>query len=82
MNSFTIALIAIISIHIIGAITTLIVHYKNGTFKFAVENGDGIRYARPSDVLFMDCVVWEMLLLVDLLTIIDNIIYDFFERRI
>ena len=82
MNSFTIALIAIISIHIIGAITTLIVHYKNGTFKFAVENGDGIRYARPSDVLFMDCVVWEMLLLVDLLTIIDNTIYDFFERRI
>ena len=50
-------------IHLIGAIIAIIIHKLDGTFKYAAENGDGIRTAKPSDVLFQDLVLWEFFFL-------------------
>lgn len=66
-----IALLAIIlAIHTIGAIIAMIIHHKNKTFEYASKHGDGIRFAKPSDIIFLDCFVWEILLL---LFIMDSI---------
>lgn len=59
-------------IHIIGAITTIIIHCKNGIMEAAIKYGDGIRLARPSDVILMDCTIWEILILI---RILDNVSY-------
>lgn len=48
-------------IHVFGAIITLIIMKKMGVFKDAAKYGDGIREARPSDVLFLCIVAWEFL---------------------
>ena len=73
-------LILLVVGHIIGAIVTIIVHYKTGVFKDAAENGDGIRIANPSDVLFQDLVVWEFLLLIDIFCFFENLIDCFFHK--
>lgn len=52
----------LLGIHLIGAIGMLIKHYKDGTFEWAAEHGDGIRFARPSDVVFEDLFLWEFTL--------------------
>ena len=68
--------------HIIGAIITIIVHQKIGTFEYAAEHGDGIRIAKPADVLFMDCTLWEFQALIGLITLIETLINDFVKRKI
>lgn len=60
--------------HMIGAIMTLIIFYENGIFKEAAERGDGIRFARPSDVIFYAVVLWEFLFLIYLITLIEEVI--------
>ena len=62
----------LITVYIIGAITTLIIHCKNGTMEAAIKYGDGIRLARPSDVIFIDCESWEVLWL---MKAVDNVDY-------
>lgn len=57
------------TIHIIGAITIIIIHCKNGS---ASKYGDGVRFARPSDILSTDCAAWEVLWLI---RTIDNVDY-------
>ena len=66
--------------HIIGAIFAMLIHYKDGTFKRASEYGDGFRHAKPSDVLFMDCVVWEVELLLFVMELIEKMINNFFDK--
>ena len=46
-------IVLFVIVHIIGAIITIIIHCKNGTMEAAIKYGDGIRLARPSDVIFM-----------------------------
>ena len=65
-------IVLFVIVHIIGAIITIIIHCKNGTMEAAIKYGDGIRLARPSDVIFIDCTVWEVLWL---MRIIDNVDY-------
>lgn len=75
MRAFT-----VISIHIIGAIITLIVFYKTGEFEEAVKHGDGIRFATPSDVVFQALFMWEILLILYIMFSIDSCINKFFYK--
>lgn len=61
-------------LHIIGAVTAIILHWKDGTIKFACKYGDGIRFARPSDIIFMDLIIWEFLLIIAVVDFIENYI--------
>ena len=61
-------ILIVVLIHIIGVIVTMIIHYKNGTFEYAAKHGDGIRFANPSDVIFV--VVNAMKIMVSVLTLI------------
>ena len=79
MEKNTLIFILII-IHIIGAIFAMLIHYKDGTFERALEHGDGFRHAKPSDVLFMDCVVWEVELLLFVMELIEKMINNFFDK--
>lgn len=54
-----IKLIIFFIIHIIGFIVFTIICYKDGSFDYAVEYGDGIRIATPLGVLFY-CFLWEI----------------------
>jgi hypothetical protein len=77
----TLILILIIT-HIIGAIITMVIHYKNGTFESASKYGDGIRFARPSDVVILDCIAWEVLLLLFVIEFVDKKINNSFYRKV
>lgn len=70
----------LITVYIIGAITTLIIHCKNGTMEAAIKYGDGIRLARPSDVIFIDCASWEVLWLMKAVDNVDYYINRKFEE--
>lgn len=72
--------LTVISVHIIGAIITLIVFYKTGEFEEAVKHGDGIYWATPSDVVFQALVMWELLLLLYIMCSIDSFINMFFYK--
>ena len=71
----------IILVHIIGAIIALVVHYKDGTFEWCSKNGDGIRFAVPSNVVFMDLVCWEILLLICFIDLIEKAINSYFSKK-
>lgn len=68
-------------IHIIGAIITLIVLYKNGTLEDAAKNGDGFYTATPADVVFGALFLWEIYLLLLIICSIDAFIDDFFRNK-
>lgn len=73
--------ILIISIiHIIGTIINLIIFDKCGVFKQAAEYGDGIRYAKPTDVVF-SAFVWEVYLLLYIIFGIEHFINNFFYKK-
>ena len=74
-------LIIFLAIHIIGAIITMIVHYKNGTFEYATKHGDGIRLAKPTDIIYQDCLVWEFLLLFFIIDFLDEKINSLFTKK-
>lgn len=80
MSVETRALIAI-SIHLIGAIITLIIFYKTGIFEDAVKNGDGIRKASPTDVVFHALLLWELHLLLCIAWLISALINNFFYKK-
>ena len=65
-------IVLFVMVHIIGAIITIIIHCKNGTMEAAIKYGDGIRLARPSDVIFIDCASWEVFWL---MKTVDNVYY-------
>lgn len=71
-------IVLFVMVHIIGAIITIIIHCKNGTMEAASKYGDGIRLARPSDVIFIDCAAWEVLWL---MKAVDNVDY-YINRKI
>lgn len=67
--------------HVIGGIAAMIIHYKNGMFEWSSHNGDGIRWARPSDIVFGDLVLWEIQLLIFAFDAIETSINNLFEKK-
>ena len=65
-------IVLFVMVHIIGAVSTLIIHCKNGTMEAASKYGDGVRLAKPSDVIWADCAIWEVLWLMKM---VDNVDY-------
>ena len=80
MNKGTLFLM-MITIHIIGAIITMFIHHKDGTLKQAAKHGDGIRYAKPSDVIVQDLIMWEFLLMFSALNYAGSQIDEYFDER-
>lgn len=80
MNKGTLFLMMIV-IHIIGAVITMFIHYKDGIFEQAAKYGDGIRYAKPSDVIVQDLIIWEFLLMFSTLNYAGSQIDEYFDER-
>lgn len=76
-----ILIILLILVHVIGAIVTLIIHYKDGTFEWASKHGDGIRFANPSDVIFQDLFLWEFYFLIFSISCIETFINKCFNDK-
>lgn len=71
----------VIGSHFIGTIITLIIFCKNREFEAAAKYGDGIRWAAPSDVVFYALVLWEFLLFLFVIGLIENVIDEFFRNK-
>lgn len=71
----------IILIHLIGAINTIIIHFNNGIFENASKYGDGTRFARPSDVVYVDLILWEFQLIVFTLDFIESLISTIISKK-
>lgn len=71
----------LIIIHMIGAITTMIIHYQNRTFEQASKFGDGIRFAKPFDVVVLDCIAWEILLFLFIIGLAEEGINNIFNKK-
>lgn len=81
MKETDVKIIIFIFIHIIGAIILTIVYLKNGTFEYASKHGNGIRYARPSDVVFECLFMWEFTFIAFIFDSIEYFIDDYFQRK-
>ena len=73
-------LVILMSIHIIGAIITIVVHCRDGTMKYSSKYGDGFRFAKPSDVIFQDCLLWEIQLVIHTITLVEDCINSQFSK--
>ena len=74
--------ILILAIHLIGAIITLFIYCKNGTMEDAAKHGDGIRWATPSDVVYMAFVFWEFNLFLFLFFMLpESLINNYFRNK-
>lgn len=71
----------LMSIHIIGAIITIIIHCKDGTMEHASKYGDGFRFAKPSDVIFQDCLLWEIQLVIHTIVFVEDYINSKFNKH-
>ena len=70
----------LIIVHIIGAIITIIIHCRDGTMEYASKYGDGFRFAKPSDVIFQDCLLWEIQLVIYTIIFVENHINSKFSK--
>ena len=73
--------IIFVLIHIIGAALAIIIHLCDGTFENAAKYGDGIRFSRPTDVIFLDLFLWEIEFLLFVMTWIESLINNLFTWR-
>ena len=71
----------LIIIHIIGAIITIVVHCRDGTMKYSSKYGDGFRFAKPSDVIFQDCLLWEIQLVIHTIVFVEDYINSQFSKH-
>lgn len=74
-------LVILMSIHIIGAIIAIVIHYKDGTMEYASKYGDGFRFVKPSDVIFQDCLLWEIQLIIQMITFVEDYINSKFSKH-
>lgn len=74
-------LVVLMSIHIIGAIITIIIHCRDGTMEHTSKYGDGFRFAKPSDVIFQDCLLWEIQLVIHTITFVEDYINSQFSKH-
>ena len=70
----------LIIIHIIGAIIAIVIHCKDGTMEHASKYGDGFRFAKQSDVIFQDCLLWEIQLVIHTITLVEDCINSQFSK--
>ena len=70
----------LMSIHIIGAIIAIVIHCKDGTMEYASKYGDGFRFAKSSDVIFQDCLLWEIQLIIHMITFVEDYINSKFSK--
>lgn len=75
------SIFTLIVIHIIGAIVAMLIDYKIDVFEWASEHGDGIRNPKPSDIVFLNCVAWEIELLLFIMELVDKTINSFFNKK-
>lgn len=73
--------VIVIGIHLIGGIIAILIHYKNGTMEYASKYGDGIRFAKPSGVIAIDLILWEISLLLWFMDFIADTINNHFEKK-
>ena len=73
-------LVILTSVHIIGAAIAIYIHCRDGTMKQASKYGDGIRWAKPSDVIFQDCLLWEIQLIIHIITFVEDYINSKFSK--
>lgn len=73
--------LAFILIHIIGAIITMIIDFNDGTFEYASKYGDGIRFARSSDIVYADLILWELQFILFILDFIENLINNIISKK-
>lgn len=73
-------ILSFILIHIIGVVVTIFIHFYNGTFKYSSKHGDGIRFARPFDVIWFDLFLWELQFLIFILESIENFTNNIFTE--
>lgn len=81
MSDTDFKIIIFIFIHIIGAIILMIIYQRNGTFEYASKYGDGIRYARPSDVVSECLSAWEFIFIIFIFDSIGYFINDYFRKK-
>lgn len=74
-------LIVLMSIHIIGAIVAIVIHCRDGTMEHASKYGDGFRFAKPSDVIFQDCLLWEIQLVIHTIVFVEDYINSKFNKH-
>lgn len=74
-------ILIVVLVHIIGAVVTMFIHYKDGTFEWATKYGDGIRFADPSDVIFQDLFLWEINLMIFIMFSIEALINNIFDNK-
>ena len=70
----------LIIVHIIGAIIAIVIHCRDGTMEHASKYGDGFRFAKPSDVIFQDCLLWEIQLVIHTIIFVENHINSKFSK--
>lgn len=71
----------LIIIHIIGVIIAIVIHCRDGTMGHASKYGDGFRFAKPSDVIFQDCLLWEIQLVIHTITFVEDYINNQFSKH-
>lgn len=71
----------LIIIHIIGAIIAIVIHCRDRTMEHASKYGDGFRFAKPSDVILTDCLLWEISLVIYIICFIEEHIDNYFSKH-
>lgn len=71
----------LIIVHIIGAIIAIVIHCRDGTMEHASKYGDGFRFAKPSDVIFQDCLLWEIQLVIHTIVFVEDYINSQFSKH-
>lgn len=74
-------IILLIVFHIIGAVVVAFIQCKNGDMEYFSKYGDGIREPKPSDIIAMDFILWEIALLFAFVVWISDKINQYFERK-
>ena len=72
-------LIALILFHIIGAILMIIIWCKDGTMEHAALYGDNFEEDKPSDLVFLAFIAWEIILVFYIIGHIGKAINDYFK---
>lgn len=74
-------MLVVILTHLIGAIIAIIIHFNNGIFENASKYGDGVRFARPSDVVCTDLILWEFQLIILTLDFVGSLINTIISKK-
>ena len=71
----------IILLHFISGISLYIYFDKTGAIEEAAKYGDGIWFAKPTDLIFRCIFVSEFYWLIALFTFIENSVNSYFDKK-